>query len=146
MRGFGPALRFFRVVAGLQTRLSLFTSRVLGGDRSPPRNLQRDLAHFLVNAPIRRQDDGAAKLIRFSLEIADFAAGFFDEQHTCRNVPLVEVELPETIEAPRSNASQIEGRRAVSPHAVRALRKFAVILKIRAELAVAHRKAGAEQA
>src|SRR5206468_11551838 len=103
-------------------------------------------AHLLVNEAVGGENDRRAKLIRFADEVAYFAAGFFDEQHARGDVPLVEAEFPEAIEATVSHAREIERRRAIAAHAMGALGEFAVILKIRAEFAVARGKAGAEQA
>ena len=57
----------------------------------------------------------------------------------------MKAEFPEPIEAPCGNAGKIQRRGAVPANSVRALSELAVILKIRAGLAVARWKTGAEQ-
>jgi len=109
-------------------------------------DFQRGFAYFFVDEAIGGKNDGRAKLIGFALEVADFAAGFFNEEHARGNVPLVEAKFPETVEAAGSNRGEIERRGTVAANAMGALREFAVILEIRAELAIARGKAGAEQA
>ncbi len=114
--------------------------RITAGD------FQGHAAHFFVDESIGGKNDRRAKLVRLALEVADFAAGFFDEEHARGNVPLVEAKFPEAIETARSHGGQIERGGAVAAYAMRALREFAVILEIRAEFPVARRKASAEQA
>jgi hypothetical protein len=99
-----------------------------------------------VNEAVGGEDDGAAEWVRISGKIADFSAGFFDEQDSGGSVPLLETEFPEAVEAAGGDASEVQGGGAIAAHSVRVLREVAVVLKIRAGLAVAHGKAGAEQA
>src|SRR5215467_6302171 len=112
---------------------------------STARNFQGGLAHFFVDEAVGGENERPAKLIRLAHEIADFAAGFFDEKNACGDVPLVETEFPEGVEAARSDAGEIEGGGTVAADAVRALGEFPVVLEIRAELAVARGKSGAKQ-
>src|SRR6059058_874545 len=96
-----------------------------------------------MNEAVRCKNDRRAQLVWFSLEVGDLAASFFNEQNARGDVPLVEAEFPEAVEAPGSHTGQIERRRPVAAHTVGSLSELAVILKIRADSAVAHGKAGA---
>src|ERR1700682_6412071 len=109
-------------------------------------DLQRHGSHLFVDQPVGGENDGAAKLVRIPGEIAHFAASFFDQQDARGRVPFLQAKFPEAVEAAGSNGGEVQRGGAVSAHAVRVLREVAVELKIRAGLAVAHRKAGAEQA
>jgi len=99
-----------------------------------------------VDEAVGGEDDGAAELVWISGEIADFSARFFDEQDSGGGVPLLEAEFPEAVEAASSDAGEVQRSGAIAAHAVRVLGEVAVVLKVRAGLAVAYRKAGAEQA
>ena len=99
-----------------------------------------------MDEAVGREDNRAAEVIGLSFEVADSAAGLFDEQHASGGVPLVQAEFPKAIKTSGSDAGEIKRGGAIAAHAVRALRELAVILKIRAGLAIPHRKAGAEQA
>src|SRR5213594_4129248 len=79
-------------------------------------------------------------------EIAHSPSSFFNQQGARGGVPLLQAEFPEAVEAAGRNASQVQRGGAVAAHPVRALGKVAVVLKIRTELSVSYRKAGAEQA
>src|SRR5262249_44851372 len=125
---------------------NLLPARVLRKTLGAGGNVQRDLAHFFVDKAVSRENERSAKVIRLALEIADFAARFFDEQNARGDVPLVEAKFPEAVEAARSDAGKIKRRGAIAADAMRTLREFAIILKIRAQLAIAHRKPGAKQA
>src|SRR4030081_3823140 len=114
--------------------------------RGPAGDLQRHGSHLFVDQPVGGKNDGAAKLIWIPGKIAHFAAGFFDEQDSSGGVPLLEAEFPKAVEASGGNGAEIECCRAVAAHSVRVLGEVAIVLKIRAVLAVAHGKAGAEQA
>ncbi len=109
-------------------------------------DFERCRAHLFMDEAVGRKDDRAAEVIGLSFEVADSAAGLFDEQHSSGGVPLVQAEFPEAVEATGGDAGEIERGGAIAAHAVRALRELAVILKIRAGLAIAHGEAGAEQA
>src|SRR5437879_10265966 len=123
-----------------------FLDPTLTGRRGTSGNLPCHLAHFFVNEAVRCKNDRRAQLVWCSFEVADLAASFFNEQNARGDVPLVEAEFPEAVEAPGGHAGQIERRRSVAAHAVGSLSELAVILKIRAASAVPHGKAGAEQA
>ena len=99
-----------------------------------------------MNEAVGGEDDRTAELIGISLKVGDFATGFLNEENARGSVPLVEAEFPEAVEAAGGNTSEIERGGTVAANAVRTLGEFAVILKIRAELAIAHGKAGAKQA
>src|SRR5438067_10143957 len=120
--------------------------RLSAGSSRAPRNFQRDFAHFFVNAPVRRQNHRPAQFVRLPLEIADSAARLFDKKNARGDVPLVEPKFPETIEAAGSDGRKIQGGGAIAAYALRPLREFAVILQIRAELAIARGKPGTKQA
>ncbi len=109
-------------------------------------DFERGRAHLFMDEAVGREDDRAAEVIGLSFEVADSAAGLFDEQHASGGVPLVQAEFPKAIKTSGSDAGEIKRGGAIAAHAVRALRELAVILKIRAGLAIPHRKAGAEQA
>src|SRR6266705_2989289 len=109
-------------------------------------DFQRGRAHLFMDEAVGGEDDGAAEVIGLSFEVADSAAGLFDEQHTSGRVPLVQAEFPEAVKTPRGDAGEIERGGAIAADAVRALRELAVILKIRDGLAVAHGKTGTEKA
>src|SRR5260370_26319534 len=122
--------------------------RLLGALRSGGnalRDFEGDGAHLIVDEAVRCEDDKAAEMVRISREIGDFPASFLDEQDSGRGVPLLEAEFPEAVEAARGDRGEIERGGAIAAHAVGALREVAVVLKIRARFAVAHRETGAEQ-
>jgi hypothetical protein len=48
------------------------------GRRGPAGDLQRHGPHLFVDQPVGGENDGAAKLVRISGEIAHFPAGFFN--------------------------------------------------------------------
>jgi hypothetical protein len=109
------------------------------------RNLQRDAAHLFVDQGVGGEDHRAAERIRLARKIADFAAGFFDEQHAGGGVPFVQAKFPEAIKAARGHASEIQSGRAVAAHAVRAQRKIPVVVNIGIGQALVNGKTGAEQ-
>src|SRR5229473_7719220 len=103
-------------------------------------------AHLFVDEAVGGENDGAAQLVWISGKIAHSAAGFFDQQDAGGGVPLLETKFPEGVEAAGGNTGEVQRGGAIAAHAVRALGEVAVVSKIRAVLAVAHGKAGAEQA
>src|SRR5260370_2177997 len=109
-------------------------------------DFQRHGAHLLVDEAVGGEDDGAAELVWISSKIAHFSAGFFNQQDACGGVPFLKAEFPEGVEAAGGNTGEVQRGGAIAAHAVRALGEVAVVSKIRAVLAVAHGKAGAEQA
>src|SRR5713101_9898777 len=103
-------------------------------------------AHLFVDEAVGGENDGAAELVWISGKIAHFSAGFFDQQDARGGVPLLETKFPETVEAAGGDAGKVQRGGAIAAHSVRVLGEIAVVLKIWAGLAVAHGKAGAEQA
>src|SRR6266853_5139050 len=98
--------------------------------RSAARDLQRHGAHLFVDQPVGGKNDRAAKLVRIPGKIADFAAGFFDQQNTRSGVPFRKAEFPEAVEAAGCHRGEIERGRTIAAHSVRVLREVAVVLKI----------------
>src|SRR5260370_33005320 len=94
------------------------------------RNLQRPLPHFSVNGAVGRENRRPAQAVGLTCEIADPAAGLFDQERAGGGVPFLPAEFPEAIEAARGHASEIERSGAITPHAVGALRKIPVVMKI----------------
>ena len=109
-------------------------------------DFERCRAHLLMDEAVGGEDNRAAEVIGLAFEVADSAARFFDEQHSRSGVPLVQAEFPKAVEATCRDAGEIERGGAITAHAVRALRELAVILKIRAGLAIPHGKTGTEEA
>src|SRR5713226_7044573 len=109
-------------------------------------DFQRHGAHLFVDEAVGGENDGAAELVWISGKIAHSAAGFFDQQDAGGGVPLLATTFPETLEAAGGDAGKVQRGGAVAAHSVRGLGEVAVVLKIWAGLAVAHGKAGAEQA
>src|SRR5205807_9106015 len=105
-----------------------------------------DGPNFFVDQPVGGENDRAAKLIRVSGEICDFATGFFDQQNARGGIPFRKSEFPEAVEATRRDRGKVERAGAIAPYAVRALREIAVVLKIGAGFAVSHGKTSAEEA
>ena len=66
-------------------------------------------------------------------EVCDDAACFSHEQHPGRDVPWRELQLPESIELPRSESGQVQRRRAGSPHAGGMTRDRGELRLVRAE-------------
>src|SRR5256884_4455702 len=89
-----------------------FLDPTLTGRRGTSGNLPCHLAHFFVNEAVRCKNDRRAQLVWCSFEVADLAASFFNEQNARGDVPLVEAEFPEAVEAPGGHAGQIEIGRA----------------------------------
>src|SRR5438445_7751349 len=114
--------------------------------QGPAGDLQRHGSHLFVDQSVGGENDGATKLVRIPGEIAHSPSSFFNQQDARGGVPLLQAEFPEAVEAAGRNASQVQRGGAVAAHPVRALGKVAVVLKIRTELSVSYRKAGAEQA
>ena len=114
-------------------------SRKAAGD------FERDGAHLFVDEAVGGEDDGAVELIGFPGEIADFAAGFFDEEDAGGDIPFVEAKFPEGIEAACGDAGEIERGGAIAAHSVRALGEVTIVLKIGAGFTIANGKAGAEE-
>ena len=81
-----------------------------------------------------------------ALEIRHFAAGFFDNQHACRRVPGIEIELPEAVEASAGHTAQVERRRTRPPHAVRAQSDLMIEVNVRILVPLVAGKAGGHQA
>src|SRR5882672_596358 len=109
-------------------------------------NFKSDGAHFFVNEAVGRENDGAAELVWIPGKIADFAAGFFDEEDAGGGVPLLQTKFPKAVEAAGGDGRKIERGGAIAAHAVRALGEVAVVLKVGAGFAIAHGKTSAEQA
>src|SRR5713226_326783 len=109
-------------------------------------DFQRHGAHLFVDEAVSGENDGAAELVWISGKIAHSAAGFFDQQDAGGGVPLLETKFPETVEAAGGDAGKVQRGGAIAAHSVRVLGEVAVVLKIWAGLAVAHGKAGAQQA
>ena len=145
--GVGKSQTRHKVVIKAQKKdFSRFCSGMCRSGRGPAGDLQRHGSHLFVDQPISGENDGAAELVRFSGEIAHFAAGFFDQKDARGRVPFLQAEFPEAVEAAGSNGGEVQRGGAIAAHPVRVLREVAIELKIRAGLAVAHGKAGAEQA
>src|SRR5207245_9428992 len=53
-----------------------------------------------------------------ALKVGDSATGFFNDQHSSRRVPGIQIELPESVEAPARHITQIQRRRSGTPHTV----------------------------
>src|SRR5260370_2494639 len=113
--------------------------------RRAPGDFEGDGAHLFVDKTVGRENDGITKLVRLSGEIGHFAAGFFDQQNARGSVPFREAEFPEASEAASRGRGEIERGGPITAHTVRALGKVAVVAKIGAGLAIAHRKPGAQQ-
>ena len=103
-------------------------------------------AHLFVDEAVGGEDDGAAELIGISGEIGDFATGFFDEEDSGGGVPGLKPELPKSIEAPCSDARQIQRRRAIPSNTVRAQSKIPVEMNVRIRVAFVRRKARTKKA
>src|SRR5712692_11106134 len=117
----------------------------LGRPRSAAGNFQRHRPHLFMDEAVGGEDDGTTELIRVPGKITDSAAGFFHEQDARGGIPLLKIKFPESVKAPSSHASKIECGGAIAANTVGALGEVAVILQIRARLAVAHGKTGAEE-
>src|SRR5581483_11042872 len=63
---------------------------------------------------------GAAVVEGAAVHVGDGAAGFGDEEGAGGDVPGIEVEFPEAVEAPGGGVGQVEGSGAGAAHAVRA--------------------------
>ena len=75
-----------------------------------------------------------------------FPSGFFDQQNAGGDIPFVEPEFPEHIEAACGDACEIERRGAVASDAVRAQREIPVVVNVGAGDPFVRGETGAEQA
>ncbi len=110
------------------------------------RDFVRHFAHFFVDQAVGGQDDRAAQAVWLAGEIADFAAGFFHQQHPRGGVPGLQAKFPETFEAAAGDAGEVQSGGAVAAHAVGVHGEVAVIAEIGAGFAIVDGKTGAEQA
>src|SRR6267378_895292 len=82
------------------------------------KNLQELVEQSGVHQAIGCQGFAAIDLKGATVKVGHFAARFFDDQHACRRVPGVEVELPKSVEASAGHAAEIQRGRTCPPHAM----------------------------
>jgi len=115
------------------------------GGRGAPRDFQRHGAHFFVDEAVVARMTGRQAGMDFRRN-RSLCRRLLQLAARPRGVPFLQVKFPEAIETAGGDRGEIERGGAVAAHAVRVLREVAIVLKIRAGFAVAHGKAGAEQA
>src|SRR4051812_47548692 len=104
------------------------------------------LPRFFVNQAIAGQYHRSAELVRLAVEIGDFSSRFFDQQYAGGDIPFVETEFPENIEASGGHTGEIESRGPVASNAVRAQRKIPVVMNVWTGDALMRGKSSAQQA
>ena len=72
----------------------------------------------VMNQPIRGKRLAACNLEFTACKIADFAASLLHDQHSCRSVPGIEIELPEAVEPSRRDVAEIKRSRSRPPDTV----------------------------
>src|SRR5260370_8997765 len=91
------------------------------------RNLQRPLPHFFVNGAVGRENRRPAQPVGLTCEIADPAAGLFDQERAGGGVPFLQAEFPEPVEAAPRHASELGSSGAITPPPVAPQRKIPII-------------------
>src|ERR1022692_2282407 len=98
-----------------------------------------------MHKSVGRQRLAAVDLKRRPVEAADLSASYFHDEHTRGRIPRIEIEFPETVEAPAGYVAQIQRSRSRAAHAVGAQRDLVVEVNIRVLVPLVARKAGGHQ-
>src|SRR5258708_1555291 len=80
---------------------------------------------------IRRQSLTAIPFERRTVKAADLASGFFHDQSASGRIPGIEIELPETVEAPAGDVTQVQRRRSGPANAMRMQRDLMIKVNVR---------------
>ena len=73
----------------------------------------------VVQDAVARDRLGARARRWIARDVGASPAGFFDEEQACRDVPRVELELPEGVETTRCDITEVQSRAAVSSNGAR---------------------------
>jgi hypothetical protein len=109
------------------------------------RNFVRDASSLFVNQAVGRENHGTSEAVRLAGKIADFAAGFLDQENTRGGVPTVKAEFPESLEATGGDTREIERGGTIAANSVGAEREIPVVMNIGAGLSFVRGEAGAQQ-
>src|SRR5579862_5522711 len=80
----------------------------------------------LMDQSVGREHVPIRNLERLPVESRHFAPGFFHNQNSGSGIPRVQVELPESVEAPARDIREIERRRSGATHAMRSERQLMI--------------------
>src|ERR1700726_3570612 len=83
-----------------------------------------------MNQSIRSKGLAAVELKRRSIKTRHCAASFLHDQHSCRGVPGIQIELPEAVVAATSHVAQIQRRRPGAPHSMSMQRDLVIEINI----------------
>src|SRR5579875_1644379 len=107
-----------------------------GRDAAAGEHVAEERSHLLVDEAVGGEDLARVERELRAVEVADAAAGFFDEQVAGGGVPGVQVELPEGFKAAGGDVGEVDSRRAGAADAVRAQRELLVEMDVRVLVAL----------
>ena len=73
--------------------------------------------HHIVNSRGRGKNVPRRQVIRPAVGFADYPTRFLYQERASRDIPFVQVELPESVDTPAGDVREVECRRAGAPNA-----------------------------
>src|SRR5205807_75632 len=112
---------------------------------SPGEYVAELIQQRFVHQAIRGQRLAAVELEWSPVETAGLASSFFDDEHTRRRIPGIQVELPKTVEASAGHIAQVECRRSCPPYSMSMQRDLVVEINIRILVPLVAGKSSSDQ-
>ena len=109
--------------------------QLLGAVRRGPENARdalplQDFEHGFVQVGVARDGFSPARAALATREVASAPTGFFHDQEPGRDVPGVEFEFPEAVEASGCDITEIEGGAAVAPNRLGGFRESRKVVEV----------------